>query len=89
VGPDQKQTDARNITLETMKATDPWMLFLYALKAPATRDKYIEVNQIPRFSGYKGTKEEKALVLRESLLSFFSSFYFYSAVSNRSEIMLD
>jgi hypothetical protein len=28
--------------LETMGSTAPWMLFLYALKAPATRDKYIQ-----------------------------------------------
>jgi hypothetical protein len=48
------------ITLETM-TTDPWMLFLYALKAPATRDKYIQrLTKFLDFLGYKGTKEEKA-----------------------------
>jgi hypothetical protein len=41
--------------------TDPWMLFLYALKAPATKEKYIQ--RLTRFLdslGYQGTKEEKA-----------------------------
>ena len=63
VGPDQKQTTTSStiITLETMEATDPWMLFLYALKAPATRDKYIQrLTKFLDFLGYIGTKEEKA-----------------------------
>jgi hypothetical protein len=30
-----------NSRLQTLVATDPWMLFLYALKAPATKEKYI------------------------------------------------
>jgi hypothetical protein len=48
------------ITLETM-TSDPWMLFLYALKAPATRDKYIQrLTKFLDFLGYIGTKEEKA-----------------------------
>jgi len=48
-------------SLETATTTDPWMLFLYALKAPATRDKYIQrLEKFPDFLGYKGTKEEKA-----------------------------
>ena len=29
-------------TIEMTTATDPWMLFLYALKAPATKEKYIQ-----------------------------------------------
>jgi hypothetical protein len=41
--------------------TDPWMLFLYALKAPATKEKYIQrLIQFLNFLGYQGTKEEKA-----------------------------
>jgi integrase len=62
VGPDQKQTTtATSIKLESMEATDPWMLFLYALKAPATRDKYIQrLTKFLDFLGYAGTKEEKA-----------------------------
>jgi hypothetical protein len=36
------------------------MLFLYALKAPATRDKYIQrLEKLLDFLGYIGTKEEK------------------------------
>ena len=63
MGPDQKQatTTGTHITLETMAATDTWMLFLYALKAPATRDKYIQrLTKFLDFLGYTGTKEEKA-----------------------------
>jgi integrase len=62
VGPEQKQTTkTTTITLESMEATDPWMLFLYALKAPATRDKYIQrLIKFLDFLGYTGTKEEKA-----------------------------
>ena len=41
--------------------TDPWMIFLYALKAPATKDKYIQrLTKFLDFLGYQGTKEEKA-----------------------------
>jgi hypothetical protein len=37
------------------------MLFLYALAAPATRDKYIHrLTKFHDFLGYAGTKEEKA-----------------------------
>jgi hypothetical protein len=37
------------------------MLFLYALKAPATRDKYIQrLTKFLDFLGYMGTREEKA-----------------------------
>jgi hypothetical protein len=38
------------------------MLFLYALKAPATKAKYIErLTKFLNFLGYVGTKEEKAI----------------------------
>jgi hypothetical protein len=62
VGPDQKQTSTTSsITLEPLEATDPWVLFLYALKAPATRDKYIQrLTKFLNFLGYTGTKEVKA-----------------------------
>ena len=64
MGPDKKRsatTTANSITLETMAATDPWMLFLYALKAPATRDKYIQrLTKFLDFLGYVGAKEERA-----------------------------
>jgi hypothetical protein len=63
VGPDLKQTttSTTSITLETMEASDPWMLFLYALKASATREKYIRrLIKFLDFLGYTGTKEEKA-----------------------------
>lgn len=44
VGPDQKQTTSipTHMTLDSMGATDPWIVFLYGLKAPATREKYIQ-----------------------------------------------
>jgi hypothetical protein len=58
VAPDKQTTTI--ITLEA-STTDPWMLFLYALKAPATRDKYIQrLMKFLDFLGYTGTKEEKA-----------------------------
>ena len=55
--------DKQTPTIITLEAstTDPWMLFLYALKAPATRDKYIQ--RLMKFLdslGYTGTKEEKS-----------------------------
>ena len=50
-----------SITLETLTATDPWMLFLYALRAPATEEKYIQrLTKFLDFLGYRGTNEEKA-----------------------------
>lgn len=57
---DEKQNKTTIITLETT-TTDPWMLFLYALKAPVIRDKYIpRPMKFLDFLGYTGTKEEKA-----------------------------
>jgi hypothetical protein len=45
----------------TTPPTDPWMIFLYALKAPATKEKYIQrLTKFLDFLGYQGTKEEKA-----------------------------
>jgi hypothetical protein len=51
------------ITIETVttSGTDLWMLFLYALKAPATKENYIQrLIKFLDFLGYQGTKEEKA-----------------------------
>ncbi|HZB74399.1 MAG TPA: hypothetical protein VE378_06605 [Nitrososphaeraceae archaeon] len=52
VGPDRQHTAiTTSVTPDPMGGTDPWKLFLYALKAAATRDKiHSEVNQIRRFS---------------------------------------
>ena len=59
---DQRQNvTATSITLDAMEATDPWMLFLYALKAPATKDKYTQrLTKFLDFLGYTGAMEEKA-----------------------------
>jgi hypothetical protein len=38
-----KEVPTATTTIETTRTTtDPWMLFLYALKAPATKEKYIQ-----------------------------------------------
>ena len=56
VVPDKKTA---TITVLEGSTTDPWMLFLYALKAPATPDKYIQ--RLTKFLNFfQGTKEEKA-----------------------------
>jgi integrase len=62
VGPDQKQTaSTTSITLDSIGSTDPWNIFLYALKAPATKEKYTQrLDKFLDFLGYKGTMEEKA-----------------------------
>jgi hypothetical protein len=39
-------------TTTTTATTDPWMLFLYALKAPATRDRYIQ--RLTKFLDFLG-----------------------------------
>jgi hypothetical protein len=82
VVPEKKQTTI--IALE-MTTTDPCMLFLYALKAPATKDKYIQrLMKFLDFLGYTGTKEEKARAFAaqarvdhiyafNSILKFFQS----------------
>jgi hypothetical protein len=47
--------------MTTSTATDPSMLFLYALKAPATKEKYVQrLIKFLDFLGYQGTKEKKA-----------------------------
>jgi integrase len=54
-------TTTRTTTMELTTASDPWMLFLYALKAPATKEKYIQrLIKFLDFLGYRGTKQEKA-----------------------------
>jgi hypothetical protein len=59
-GPTTTTTSIERIT-KTTSATDPWMLFLYALKAPATKEKYVQrLIKFLDFLGYPGTKEEKA-----------------------------
>ena len=85
-----EQTTNSSITstsrsLQTATTTDPWMIFLYALKAPATRDKYIQrLTKFLDFLGYQGTKEEKARAFAvktrgdsscafNSILKFFQS----------------
>ena len=72
-------------TIETTTTTDSWMLFLYALKAPATKEKYVQrLIKFLDFLGYQGTKEEKARAFAaqaradpayafNSLLKFFQS----------------
>jgi hypothetical protein len=52
---------AEEDTISLQTTTDPWMLFLYALKAPATKEKYIQrLVKFLDFLGYQGTKEDKA-----------------------------
>jgi hypothetical protein len=44
----------------TTTTSDPWMLFLYALKASATKQKYIQrLIKFLNFLGYEAWKEEK------------------------------
>jgi hypothetical protein len=48
------------MTLETIGATEPWMLFLYALKAPATREKYIQrLTKFLDFQDMYGQRKKK------------------------------
>jgi hypothetical protein len=66
-------------------STDPWMLFLYALKAPATKEKYIQrLTKFFDFMVYQGTTEHKARAFADrarsdplyafnSVLRFFQS----------------
>jgi len=63
VGSDQKQTTATTThnPLEALGATDPCISFFMLLKAPATKDKYIQsLTRFLDFLGYAGTREEKA-----------------------------
>jgi hypothetical protein len=60
VAPDKQTTTI--ITLEA-STTDPWMLFLYALKAPATRDKCIQrLMKFLDFLGYTGIRKKKPVL---------------------------
>ena len=49
----------------TITTTDPWMLFLYALKAPATKEKYIQrLTKFLDFLGYQGTRKRRLALLQ-------------------------
>ena len=49
------------IPLEFSSATDPWMFFLYALTALATKDKHIQrLMKFLDFLGYSGTNDDRA-----------------------------
>jgi hypothetical protein len=55
------------ITTTETTNTDPWMLFPCALKAPATRERYIQrLMKFLNFSGYERTKEEKAIHMEDT-----------------------
>jgi hypothetical protein len=78
-------TDSELNPTTTTTLTDPWMLFLYALKAPATKEKYIQkLIKFLDILGYQGSKEEKARAFADraradpvyvfnSVLRFFQS----------------
>jgi hypothetical protein len=59
-GTNHAAAEEEQTTISVEMTTDPWMLFLYALKAPATRDKYIQrLIKFLNFLGYEAWKEEK------------------------------
>ena len=74
----------------TTTTTDPWMLFLYALKPPATKEKYIQrLIKFLDFLGYQGTKEEKVRTFadqarRDPIYAFNSVLKFFQ--SKREQI---
>jgi hypothetical protein len=60
----QEEGSTATITIETTTTTttttDPWMLFLYAARALATNEKYIQrLIKFLNFLGYEAWKEEK------------------------------
>jgi hypothetical protein len=56
-----KTTAPAVIPLEFSSATDPWMFFLYALTALATKDKHIQrLMKFLDFLGYTGTNDDRA-----------------------------
>jgi pyocin large subunit-like protein len=63
-GAEKGPTPSTTIEATNTSTADPWMLSLYALKAPATKDKYIQrLIKFLDFLGCQGTKEEKAQIL--------------------------
>lgn len=76
-------TSSSSHDLNPTTTTDPWMLFLYALKAPATKEKYIQrFIKFLDFLGYQGTKEEKARTFadqarRDPIYAFNSVLKFF------------
>jgi hypothetical protein len=91
---EEKEPPTATTTIETITTTttDPWMLFLYALKAPATKDKYIQrLIRFLDFLGYQGTKEEKARAFAaqakaDHVYAFNSVLKFFQ--SKREQIVL-
>lgn len=56
-----KTTAPAAVPLEFSSATDPWMFFLYALTALATKDKHIQrLMKFLDFLGYTGTNDDRA-----------------------------
>jgi hypothetical protein len=65
IGDRKKVNPYRSVATEmptTVEATDPWTLYIYAIKAPATKAKYSQqLRAFLEFSGYEqGTLEDKA-----------------------------
>jgi hypothetical protein len=51
--------------LEPLSA-DPWTLYLYAIKSPATKEKYLmRLEKFLNFLNFQGRLEEKARVFAE------------------------
>jgi hypothetical protein len=67
------------------------MIFLYALKAPATREKYIQrLTKFLHFLVYQGTKEEKARTFadqarRDPICAFNSVLKFFQSKHEQIE----
>jgi hypothetical protein len=63
VAAEKQREHAADSTISSLQTstTDPWMIFLYALEAPATKDKYIQrLSKFLDYLGYQGTREQKA-----------------------------
>jgi integrase len=54
------------VLIESSKSVDPWTLYLYAMRSPATKEKYlIRLGKFLNFLNLQGTIEEKARAFAE------------------------
>lgn len=65
MGPTIIKVRKRRVLIETK--SDPWALYLYAMKSPATRDKnLIRLGKFLDFAGLQGSLQDRARIFAES-----------------------
>ena len=58
---ERKQNNANRVKIRVHISSNPWALYLYAMRSPATKEKYVmRLGKFLSFLNLQGTLEDKA-----------------------------